>query len=188
MPELGIGWYPVSAQPYDGAYWKAYRERDASPAGEALTKTRMALVLRHWSGEVCDIGIGGGRFVRSYGNASGFDVNPHAVTWLMDRGLYRDPRRDPCEAATFWDSLEHIHDAGAILANVKRWCFVSLPIFTGPDHILRSKHYKPSEHCWYFTRAGFERFMGGFGWEMREHGTGEQPLREDIESFAFERV
>lgn len=188
LPELGLGWFPVSGCPYDMAYWREYLDRDASPAGEVLTKARVQLVRRHWDGDVCDIGIGGGRFVHEHGAATGYDINPHAVHWLMASNLYRDPRHTPCHAATFWDSLEHIHDIGSILRKVRCWAFVSLPIFRDVDHVLASKHFKPREHVWYFTRSGFEKFMQRFDFTLREHSIGEQPLREDIESFAFERA
>ena len=37
---------------------------------------------------------------------------------------------------------------------VERLVFLCLPLFTGPEHVLRSKHFRPEEHCWYWTRDG----------------------------------
>jgi hypothetical protein len=186
---VGIGWYPVEAKPYNGEYWEKYRALDGTSIGDALTACRIALVRSHFRGGVLDIGIGGGRFVMDHPSALGFDINPSAVSWLKGRRAYLDPYTNKFEAATFWDSLEHIHDPAPILGNVRRYVFVSLPIFTDVEHVLRSKHYKPQEHCWYFTRAGFVRFMDHFGFRMIDHSTIEQMAgREDIESFAFERL
>lgn len=195
LPELGIGWYPVTEQPYDASYWHRYRALDRTPTGEALTALRLELVRKHWGGDLVDVGIGGGRFVEERMQQHverlctwGFDVNPLAVEWLHGRAAYLDPSRNPISAATFWDSLEHIHDPAPVLANISRFAFVSLPIFTGPEHVLRSKHYRRDEHCWYFTRDGFARFMRSFGFELVEHNFMEQAAgREDIETFVFKR-
>jgi hypothetical protein len=92
------------------------------------------------------------------------------------------------DAVTFWDSLEHIHDPGPLLANVRRFVFVSLPVFSGPDDVLRSKHYKREEHCWYFTQRGLRNFMWEFGFQFVAGNNMEQAAgREQIESFVFER-
>jgi Methyltransferase domain len=189
LPEAGIGWYPVEANPYNAEYWDKYRALDSTASGDALTACRVSLVRSHWRGPVVDVGIGGGRFVQDHHDAFGFDINPSAVAWLKGRKRYCDPHSNSIEAATFWDSLEHIHDPAPILENVRRFVFVSLPIFDDVAHVLRSKHFKPAEHCWYFTRTGFDRFMRRFGFRMVDHSTIEQSAgREDIESFAFERV
>lgn len=190
MPEDGIGWYPVEAQPYDLSYFEKYRSYDATPTGELLTNCRLDLVYRHHSGSVIDIGVGGGRFVLEHSSARGFDINPEAVEWLKGVKKWADPYapNERIEAATFWDSLEHIHDPAPLLRNIRRFCFVSLPIFKDCNHILRSKHFRKDEHCWYFTRRGFERFMRSFDFAFVDHCTMEQAAgREDIESFVFER-
>ena len=191
LPELGIGWYPVTEAPYDAAYWERYRLMDETPAGARLTADRCAWVRQHAGpepGVVCDVGIGGGRFVQEFG-ARGCDVNPSALAWLEQCGRLHDLRGEGADVATFWDSLEHIHDPVPLLAGVRRWVFTSLPIFSGPDHVLRSKHYRRDEHCWYFTREGLALFMGLLGFELRGVSVMEQNAgREDIGTFAFERV
>lgn len=179
----------MSAQPYDEGYWKNYRALDKAPTGDELTKMRLDLVAQHWSNWVVDIGIGGGRFVHEHGLARGYDVNPHAVAWLKERDLWCDPYAQPVDAITCWDSLEHIHDPGPLLGQVRRFVFVSLPIFSGPEHVLASKHFKREEHCWYFTRDGLARFMGRFGFVTISRNRMEQAAgREGIESFVFERL
>lgn len=189
MPELGIGWYPVTAQPYDDAYWEKYRRYDASPIGDALTACRLAIVRRYCGDRpVVDVGIGGGRFVQEHGNAQGFDVNPRAVEWLKARKKFFDPYKSEVDSLSFWDSLEHIHNPEGLLRRVQKFVFVSLPIFRDADHVLASKHFRPDEHCWYFTRSGFLIFMARFGFHPIEESTMEQDAgREDIMTFAFAR-
>lgn len=187
LPSEGLGFCDVTGFSYDAAYWKKYRELDDSECGAKLTAARLELVARHWAGNVVDVGIGGGRFVRERG-CMGYDVNPHAVRWLRDGKRFRDPYQQPIDAATFWDSLEHIADPAALLQSVRRWVFVSIPIFRNADEVLRSKHYKPGEHVWYFTKDGFLRFMERFGWRCEEVNAAEIAAgREDILSFAFTR-
>lgn len=190
-PDLGIGYYPVKDLPYDGAYWDKYRALDRTPTGDKLTAARLRLVRQYYRGastELVDVGIGGGRFVEESG-ARGYDVNPAAVAWLAKHGRLADPYVEAVEAATFWDSLEHIDDPRPLLANVKSLAFVSCPIFDSPSHIKRSKHFRPNEHCWYFTQQGIARFMAAAGFELVLSNTMEQVCgREDIGTFVFRRV
>jgi hypothetical protein len=186
-PELGMGWYPVTESPYDAAYFEKYRQMDQTATGAALTEARVYFVSRYCEGTVCDVGIGGGRFVTEYG-ARGFDINQEAVRWLIEQRAFADPYQTRFDALTFWDSLEHIHDIKGAVARAGRFVFVSLPIFTGHAHVLRSKHFRKDEHCWYFTRRGFVEFMDGEGFDLLECSLMEQALgREDIETFAFRR-
>ena len=57
------------------------------------------------------------------------------------------------------------------------------------DHVFKSKHFKPGEHCWYFTRDGLKLFMGRWGYERVEFNTSEiiHGGREGIESFVFKK-
>lgn len=189
LPELGLGYYEVEpGEPYDAAYFEKYRAMAASPMGAALTGARVELVRRWWPGAVVDIGIGCGQFVEAI-NGAGYDVNPVGVQWLKDAARWVDPYAGPVDAITCWDSLEHVRDPGALLANVGRWVFVSLPIFRSAEHAARSKHFRRDEHYWYFTEPGFERFMRSHGFQLRERDNIETLLgREDIMSFAFARV
>lgn len=188
LPEHGIGWFPVSEQPYDDAYFEKYRRYAGTELGRALTQARTAFVERHYSGPLVDVGIGCGQFVESRPETTGFDINPAGIAWLSERDLFVDPRYAHVPAATFWDSLEHIRDPRQILDNVESWVFVSLPIFDGPDHVLRSRHYRRDEHCWYFTRDGFVTWMAGQGFRLVSEERFETRLgRDAIASFAFER-
>jgi hypothetical protein len=179
----------VTANPYDKAYFQKYEGYAQTLTGMALNDARRHLVARHWNKtELLDVGVGSGQFVASRPGTLGFDVNPVAIAWLQDRGSYLDPYHCPVMAACFWDSLEHIADPSALLANVAQRVFVSLPVFHGLDHVLTSKHYRPDEHCWYFTRRGFITFMAAHGWSLLEENNMEMIVgREDIHSFAFRR-
>lgn len=189
MQDHGVGYLPVRAAPYDGAYFEKYRGYSETDFGRRLNDARLAFVWRYWHGPLVDVGIGCGQFVASHPTAAGFDVNPAGIEWLRERGRFLDPYVDPVDVATFWDSLEHIADPAPLLANVRRFVFVSLPIFDDLAHVLRSKHFRPDEHCWYFTAPGFVAFMAAHGFRCLERNRIESELgREDIDSFAFERV
>jgi hypothetical protein len=119
---------------------------------------------------------------------TGFDVNPAGFAWLCDRGLAADPYHSPQAAVTLFDVIEHMPDFVPLLDNVRRWLFISTPIFRGPQHALASKHFRPLEHCWYFSRNGLVRIMRALGFELIEENTEETAIgREDIGSFAFKR-
>lgn len=188
FPELEMGWYPVTESPYDSEYWVRYRQMDQTPCGVELTRRRLDLVEAYWNGMVVDIGIGGGRFVSEHQRAKGYDINPDAVRWLHENDKWFDPYAAQVPAVAFWDSLEHIHNPEPLLANVTHLAFISTPIYKDHAHVLRSKHYRPTEHCWYFTVAGLERFMARFGFNLLEHNSMEQECgREDIGTFVFGR-
>jgi hypothetical protein len=162
---------------------------DHTPMSAALTRERVGLVQRYWSGPVVDVGIGGGAFLRAHPDCTGIDVNPDALEYLRDRGqLHED---STCEALTFWDSAEHMPlDALAtLLATCSVWCFISMPIYADEADCLASKHFKPGEHLTYFTHFGLVRFMRDHGWSLVEYNDMETQLgRESIGSYAFMRV
>lgn len=184
----GYGWHSAPPMQYDGKYFAHYQELDATPMGEALTKARLELVGKYMNPRhVVDIGIGGGRFKTEAG-CRGFDVSDEANDWLgVD---YIDPYEcKSVKAVTCWDSLEHIPEPEKLLARVKTWLFVSMPIYDNLADVLQSKHYKPSEHLHYFTLQGFIAWCAEQGFECVEINHAETELgREGITSFAFKRV
>lgn len=190
--EQGFGHYPVElVGQYDKSYWDRYVSYRSSPIAEALMKARADLVARlYGDGPLVDIGIGSGHFMEIRGGRTqGYDVNPIAIRWLVDKNLWWDPyARDP-EAVSFWDSLEHIQRPEVIVRCVRSMIFLSIPIFTDPEHALRSKHYKPQEHLWYFTRDGLMQWMRKQGFSLVEENRMETNLgREDIGTFVFRRI
>ena len=193
-PQLGIGYYPVEAgvAVYDRDYFERF-ERDANTSlGRALMRARFDFVDEHYRGTLVDVGIGCGAFValrRERDRVTyGYDVNPAGVDWLEERMLFVDPYKVACHAITLWDVLEHIPDYPALLAHVHEWVFLSLPIFRDAEHVLRSKHFRPDEHCWYYTRDGLVHAMKLCGFEPVSESNVETKLgREDIGTFAFRR-
>lgn len=162
---------------------------DITPVGAMLTALRIGLVNSFYSGPILDIGIGGGKFVTDRAETDGYDVNTEARAWLMNRGKFRDPYVGRVAAITCWDSLEHIDNPGSLLRNVDRFVFVSIPIFLDAAHVLVSKHYRKTEHYWYFTAPGLIWFMDQFGFGLAGSNVMEQSVgREDIGTFVFERV
>lgn len=190
--ERGIGHMPGDGRRiYDAAYFEKYVGYARTPLGSALNAARLDFVARHYSSSLplVDIGIGCGQFVESRKNTFGYDVNPSAIRWLIDRGCWWDPWAYRPEAVSMWDSLEHMDDPAGFLARVNRYVFVSLPIFDGPDHVLRSKHFRPDEHLWYFTYLGLVRFMQIQGFHLIDESDMETKLgREDIHTFTFRRA
>ncbi len=176
---------------YDKSYFENYLKRDASQIGGELTRARQHFVGSYttWVKDaMVDVGIGGGRFCRE-ADCLGIDINPDAIDWLKLEDRYFDLERGPIAIATFWDSLEHIVDARRMLFNVTDFVFLSTPIYRDMNHVLRSKHYKPGEHVWYWTRTGIDTYMRWHGFEQIGRSEFEKCCgREDIESFAFRRV
>jgi hypothetical protein len=194
-PEIGIGHYPVEAgiEPYDQEYFDRF-DRDAhTPLGRALMMARVDFVDQHYRGPLVDIGIGSGAFIerrQAEGQTTyGHDVNPAGVRWLEERKLRIDPYRVDVPAMTLWDVLEHIPNYQPLLERVRKWLFLSLPIFRDAEHVLRSKHFRPTEHCFYFTQPGLVFAMKLCGFELVTESTFETELgREDIGTFAFQRA
>jgi len=158
-------------------------------------QARVDFVDRHYQQKeyygLLDIGIGSGAFIdlrlREWFTL-GYDVSPSGIAWLKKRDVWHDPYEHPVQAATMWDVLEHIPDYPKLLDRVHEWLFLSLPIFRDAEHALRSKHFKPKEHCWYFSRDGLLFAMEVCGFALVSESYVETELgREDIGSFAFRR-
>jgi hypothetical protein len=188
LPKKGMGYYPVKDvdEPYDEKYFANYQKLADTPIGIALNKARVDLVRKHFDGTVLDVGIGAGTFIESHGNAIGTDVNSVGIQWLKNI----DSLWDGCdvEGATFWDSLEHLPNPDDILSKITDYVFVSIPIFDNCYHLLKSKHFKTSEHRWYFTEEGFINWMYDKGFELVEMNRMEEEIgREDIGTYVFKR-
>lgn len=188
-----MGYYPVKQEdmPYDREYFERYQRQADTDIGRALTKARIALVDRHYdsSYELLDVGIGSGAFLDECLTGCGFDVNPAAIEWLANQGLFGDLYTEKWRALTFWDSLEHIQRPDLALAQAGEFVFVSIPTFMGAEHCLASKHFRKDEHIWYWTADGFADWMAKQGFEELERNVMETELgREGITSYAFKRV
>lgn len=199
LADKGMGYLPVTGEPYDDDYFDRYVQYAKTALGRRLTVARIEMIQRHVrvtpEHTLIDVGVGCGDFIERASETwstelYGYDVNRAAVEWLTDRGLYRDPRSAPFDIATFFDSLEHVSDAYRIIENVKSWVFCSLPIVPGDGPPARGwKHLRPTEHVWYWTRDGLIGWMRDQGFVCTEHGTPESIAgRLDIHSFAFRRL
>jgi hypothetical protein len=190
FPEAGVGYFPVNTgeAPYDEAYFNKYAEYAETRMGRGLNLARMALVNRHYRGDLVDIGIGAGSFVLARPRTWGFDINPAGVQWLKGRGVWWNPHERGCAAASMWDVLEHMPDFPAMLARVSEHLFVSIPVFTDAEDVLSSRHFRTDEHVWYFRADGFVRLMSTLGWRCEEVNEDETRMgRDSIASFAFRR-
>jgi hypothetical protein len=194
-PQLGIGYYPIEdlRAPYDQDYFDNFDRNGRTDLGRALMQARLNFVEQHYRGTLIDVGIGSGAFIelrnRRQRTTYGYDINPASIAWLEQRMLLVDPYLVAFDAMTLWDVLEHIPDFQSLLANVRDWLFLSLPIFDDADHALRSKHFKPAEHCWYFTHDGLIFAMSLCGFALVSENRTETDLgREDIGTFAFRRI
>ena len=111
-----------------------------------------------------------------------------ACSGSASAGCTCDPYQMTVDAVSLWDVLEHISDFDRLLAHVAQRVFVCMPVYRGPTEVLASRHFRPDEHCWYFTTLGFLRVMSSLGWEPLETNEAETWLgRDGIASFAFKR-
>ena len=190
LPDLGVGFYEVErpSEPYDAHYFAKYLSYRDTDLGRRITQARVDLVERHWNGPLIDVGIGCGAFVEARPQTRGYDINPVGVQWLLERDLFCNPYTEPVQAVALWDVLEHIPDFDRLLARVAACVFVSMPVYGGACEVLASRHFRPDEHCWYWTSFGFLKVMRQLGWELLEHNEMESRLgRDSIASFAFRR-
>lgn len=183
------GFLEVIGNPYDQSYFDKYVGYANTEMGRRLNNARVRLVKYHAiSTDIVDVGIGSGQFVEVMPNCKGYDVNPAGVAWLKQHSLWHDIYAEKAETATFWDSLEHIKDPIPVLMQIEKFVFVSMPVFQNKEHVLRSKHFRPDEHYWYFTVFGFMRFMERLGFVCLEVNSMESYIgREDIATFVFRR-
>jgi hypothetical protein len=196
--EAGFGYFECTASPYDAAYFDRYLALEDTPIGRELIGFRSDLLSSHCgSAALLDVGIGSGAFLKERWSSPtiassaldrGYDVNPAGVAWLKAAGRWGDLYDRKWKIATFWDSLEHIRRPDLALAQVSEMAFVSIPVFTGPEHVLRSKHYRRDEHFFYWTRLGFINWAAAQGFRTVDVLATESAIgREDVETFVLRR-
>lgn len=188
----GVDFMPIiNPVKYGQEYFDRFAAMGKTPFGIALNSLRVGLIARYLilDEHLVDIGIGDGAFMRARGGRTdGYDINPIARELLEKSGSFYDVRLNSIESASFFDSLEHIENHLDILRKIKHYCFVSIPVFRDRAHILRSKHFRPTEHYWYFTRAGLIAWFWKAGFMCLEMNEAETMLgREDIGTFVFGR-
>lgn len=189
LPEKGWGYYNVRDSPYDQSYLQNYIRLADTEIGKKLLDFRLSLVNSYArTSRIIDVGVGSGSFVRARRDTLGYDINPHAVEFLKKENLWCDYYNSIVNNITCWDSFEHIKDSYSLLSRVLRFVFISIPIFKDVDHVLRSKHFKKSEHCYYFTEKGLVTYMEEHDFRCLHVCYQEVKIgREDIGTFVFER-
>lgn len=204
LPHKGVGYLnvPDERDPYLGGddaleKWKHYQRIAQTEMGKKLTAFRVGWVESHLgsrNGRLLDLGIGSGKFIYTWnvmgGTGEGFDVNPHGIAWLKANGLMHKPGSAKLDVITMWDVLEHLRNPAEWLDRVRTngWVFTTIPLMLSGNHAIRSKHYKPREHRWYWTWEGLVEYMGEHGFSLRGTSRYEQILgRHEVRTFAFLR-
>jgi len=175
---------------YGQAYFDKLKSYEGSEISNLINKGRVSLVSTHYQGKILDVGIGAGEFIRTHGNACGYDINPVAVDYLKEAGLYSDDFFI-FSGFTFWDVIEHLKEPYEYFDLIESgsYLFTSIPIYENFDNLFESKHYRPNEHYWYFTHHGFKAWMKGFGFSHRETSFFETEAgRESIWSYVFRKL
>lgn len=170
---------------YGQSYVDTYQRYEENEMSALINQARKKLVAEHYSGLILDVGVGSGTFVRSWSGVYGYDINPVMVKQLKDENLWADDF-ESFRAFTFWDVIEHIPDHRLYFERIKGYLFTSIPIIKNIEDVKQWKHYKPGEHLYYFTLAGFIHWMKNHHFSVLTVNTEETRIgREDIYSFAF---
>jgi len=181
---------------YDLEYYQNYVQYENNDKSDAINSSRINLVKRYVDEKVLDIGVGSGLFVRTFpGRCSGYDVNQVAVKILRSQGKFYNLEahglpQGRFNGVTLWDVFEHFAEPGEFLKSFpnQTYLFMSLPIFDKLDNVKSSKHYKPNEHYFYFTKLGLQRYLNHFGFRYLEYNNCETAIcRENIGCFAFKK-
>lgn len=181
---------------YDAAYLAKCAAYNGSAIAQRVNAGRIAMLCRHLipGVRVLDIGAGTGEFIAAASAAGfaayGYDVIPDVADMLRAARRYDDIPAH-YDAVTMWDAIEHMEEPGAWLTrlSVGAALFVSIPEFPDLNSIRSSKHYRPGEHLYYWTAAGFVGWMALYGYRLIERSTHEIDAgRESIAAFAFRRV
>lgn len=194
----GVAWQrdmSFRAPPGVNAEGVNYFDHYSAFAGAAVGKTihdgRVAFVNDYVGREcpVLDVGIGCGDFIKARPHTYGMDVNPVAQQWLSENGR-QGLGIDTYQAFTFWDVLEHVEAPNVYFKKMRpgSFLFTSLPIFDDLSRVRESKHYKPGEHLYYWTEAGFVEWMAMYRFRLLAAQDFETDAgRDGIRSFAFVR-
>ncbi len=190
----GVAWQRDQSQlvSYDESYFNKCAGYEGSDIANAINRGRVEFVAKHYCpvSPVLDIGIGSGEFIRSRkARTYGMDVNPKAVEWLKESGLWADDLLK-FSAFTMWDVIEHVPEPEDYFRHISigSYLFTSIPIFSDLTRIRESKHYRPGEHLYYWTRQGFVMWMQMHGFECLEVSDFETRAgRDSILSFAFRK-
>lgn len=185
---------------YGADYFAKYESYRADKRYGDVEDVRVALAERIGH-PIIDIGIGCGAFLeacllRGLEVFGGLDVNPKAIAWLQERALYLPSLRFPnvSVSLTLWDVLEHFRNPHELLdrTRIGDVLIVSLPVYDDLRiEVLTSKHYRPDEHYYYFTKWGIVKWLHEYGFRVSEYNENETLPncgRSGIGTFVARRV
>jgi hypothetical protein len=173
-------------------YYEKYIKYESTEIAKKINKGRTAITEKYCD-SILDIGIGSGEFIKSSQiKVFGFDINPFAIKWLKEKEIFINPFEKMPEVGglSFWDSLEHMKNPNSILSLVKsgQYVFISIPIFKNLIKVKESKHYRPNEHYYYFTKKGMIKYMKDSNFSFVENQNFETKSgRENILTFVFKK-
>lgn len=178
--------------PYDGDYFDKYVGYEGQEIAKRINAARIGLVNKYAGSRanVLDVGIGSGEFIKSRPQTRGFDINPKAAAWLKAERLWAESF-ELFPAVTFWDVIEHIPEPAQYFDRIRggAFLFTSIPVFADLGRIRESKHYRPNEHYYYWTKQGFIDWLAMHGFKLLEVNDDETKAgRESILSFAFRKL
>lgn len=173
-------------------YFDHYAPMEGNEIARKIHAGRVDMVNRRVGPNalVLDTGIGCGEFIKSRPNTFGQDVNPRGVEWLKKNGKLREDM-ESFKAFTFWDVLEHVENPNDYFKRMPdgSHVFATIPVFDDLSNVRQSKHYKPGEHLYYWTKAGFIQWMERYRFHLLERSDFEvQAGRESVRSFAFMKM
>jgi len=184
---------------YGKEYFDRYLSYDDTEIARAINVARI-LLTEKYCGSLLDVGIGSGKFIRcSNIDVYGFDINEYATAWLEANNIFCSLTKESVkrfDGVTCWDSLEHMTAPSDFLDlfSPGMFLFLSIPLIgrlsseCTLEHLKASKHYKPNEHFYYFTRTGLIWFLTDCGFELIEENDNEIKVgREEVYTFVFRK-
>jgi SAM-dependent methyltransferase len=188
----GVAWQADMGFRVSVPYFEKCGGYEGQEIAQKINAGRIALVDRYASPgrRVLDVGVGSGEFIKSRAETFGIDVDPDAQAWLKAAGKWADDF-SAFRAFTFWDVIEHVETPEEYFDRMPAgsYLFTCLPIFDDLARIRESKHYRPGEHLYYWTQAGFIAWMKLHRFAHLATQTFETEAgRDSILSFAFYRV
>lgn len=180
---------------YDERYFEKVSSYEPNIESK-VNRYRVELLDRHapLGASLMDYGAGTGAFARCAKLAgyqvSAFEVMAPAVLMLKEQGLYSADMLTMFDVVSAWDVIEHLPDPGFLLRGLRyrATLLVSIPVFDSLSEVRSSKHYRPGEHLYYWTRSGFERWVALYGYRVLEFSDHEvRAGREQIGAWALRR-
>jgi hypothetical protein len=179
---------------YAEDYFYNYVRRVNTKIAKKLNKARVDISHKYCKC-ILDVGIGCGEFIENCKiKTYGYDINHIGINWLKKRNLFVDPYQEIPEEVdgfTFWDVIEHMPEPQTLFGKLpsKSYLFTCLPIFKDITKFKESKHFRPNEHYYYWTKDGFIRFMTDSGFDFIEWNDLEtQAGRENVLTFCFRKI